>query len=265
MPRGEAREFRAEQRRLGDESRYFQDIAATRGAAEFDRGARGADKYEYYADQSMDAAAPGRFRTGFEQALGQAGDTTGLARNMVTGMPLGYSPMEQNQMRMASTAPIASAFRSAGSDLQNRAVRTGNATALAPNLTRMAQERGMAISSAQGDLAGRFADARRDDSRFQIGAMGDISNQQQNISGAYGAGQARETNQIPLFQFPAEAGFRNFALGQDQQLNAMGQRYGVLSPLASRANQPGAGMQLLQGAIGGAAGALAPGGAFAKK
>lgn len=97
-----------------------------------------------------------------------------MKKRMQTGPKLlgavGYNPAEQTGMKVATAAPITSAFGSAGEQLRNNAVRTGSNTALAPALKGFAQQQGMTLAPALAGLQQKFGDARREDEKFNVGA-----------------------------------------------------------------------------------------------
>lgn len=176
---------------------------------------------EYGRRQGMDALA---------QYLNQAG----LSQQYLLGLQAhpGYSQQEQQGMKMASTAPIAGSYRAAGEEAKRAAAVRGGSPGLAPTLMALAGKRGQDISSVQGGLQEKFGNARREDE----------------------AAAAGRSLQMPsIFQFPTTAGFDIYKQGQGDIMGSRQLRYGALSPLASRANQPGVGTQLANTAIQGAA------------
>lgn len=78
----------------------------------------------------------------------------------------GYTPAEAQSMRLGATAPIEASFRSGANQVARTASITGNPAGLANAQLKFARERGMAVSGAEAGVAGKVADARREDSRY---------------------------------------------------------------------------------------------------
>jgi hypothetical protein len=81
----------------------------------------------------------------------------------------GYTPTEQQGMKVATSAPITSAFSSAGDEIRRQAARTGTGTSFAPAMTQLAQKRGLTLAPALAGLQQQFGDARREDEKYNVG------------------------------------------------------------------------------------------------
>lgn len=159
----------------------------------------------------------------------------------------GYSQSEQARMKQAAIAPIAGAYRGAQGTLANNAVRTGSATGIAPEIAKLAQMKGMDMSTAQAGQAQAAADARRSDTQFATTA-------QAAVPGMYGTQQNNETqNLINGLSFPVTSQFQNYATNVNGQIGALGADTTTSNTLAQQASQPGFWEKLLMAGVGNAA------------
>lgn len=205
----------------------------------------GLGQYESMAGNLINPQAAATEDARAQDVLGQYQQSlSGLFQNP------GYTPQEQRGMRLATAAPIASAYGAAQYANTAGARRTGNAgTALAAN-QQLAREKSRAMSTGLSGLESNFANARRED----IGRAMEASQLPLN----YGLQrQAGERENVGMFQFPSQlrAGLFNTSVGGTE--NLLGQEGGLVGLKQQRAMQPGflkqlalSGIQGLTGGVG---------------
>lgn len=200
-------------------------------------GKHGEEMYNWLLQSGglLDTDALQKYRGAFSNYMGEAG-------RVASGIPVGFSAGQQQQIKAGVGASTAAPYRAAGAEVKNAAARTGSPTALAPALAGLARDRSIGNTEAMGQLPGLFHNAEVSDSVAKTGALA-------GVAGAYGAGQGRETSAAPLFQFPVTAGMGAYGNINQNILDSQGQRFSALNPIAGRANQPGLGARLLESVV----------------
>lgn len=175
----------------------------------------------------------------YDQVMGAAQQTLGG----ILSQP-GYSAEQQRGMRLATTAPITSAYGTAMYQNSAGARMNGNAAGATAANAALARERSRAITTGLGGLQQKFADA--DIAGRQFGAQ--FANQ---LAGTTLAQNTNQQNALGLFQFPSNVMSNVYSQNLNAQNEALGQQGQAVGMYQQRAAQPGFLKQAALAGLGG--------------
>lgn len=201
-------------------------------------------EYQNNLRAATDPNAAAANRSGFNDSINQT-------RNMISGIAAnpGYTPAEQQQMKLATTNPIAGAYGAARGEMANHVAQTGNEAGFGATLSKLKQAQATDTSTGLAGLSQKEGDARRADTQS-------ATQMSMAIPGMYSQQQQNETQNLNAFQFPVTSQFQNYATNLQGQLSALGIDSSNMAQLNQQAMQPGFWEKLALAGVGASSGAM---------
>lgn len=221
---GQQKAYTADKTRFTNQNGVLYNQTGGRVNSDYQGTENQIGSYLQKANQMTSPTSVPAYRQNFENSMGASqAMISGLAANP------GYTPGEAQATRMAATAPVSAAYRTATANNAATAARTGNQQGVLGANLAAARGRGMDMAQAGAGAEDQIANARIAGDQFATNAQ---MQQGQNWQGA----KQNEVSNLPqLYQLPMAAQGSQADTGLQSQLQMLGMDAGIAGQISQQA------------------------------